>query len=335
MAWLKRCESGGRLADASEQRGGGALSCAASCLAEKLAARSWHRGAPSSRFWRAAQPCGKLWRRANARGLARHAAVHHQIKMLLLAPLLLLRPPPLARTTLVCMRGPPVSELRKRLADFGIATDAVFEKKELLRLLEEAEQRRPPKPQLPPIESMDLQAVMGELEDRGVGFDVLAPEPSLYALLKKARAKAGQQATAAWAARVATPPPARAPVAPPPSAPPPSSSSSAAAGAQERRTTRGASPHRDLGSFAVDAVSTTVGVAKATAENLAPKVGGVIDQLGVVPAAAAAASSPKAKRVRGAVKRSARGSRASSRRQSRCCCCSASARCDTASRAPH
>ena len=58
-----------------------------------------------------------------------------------------------------------------------------------------------------------------------------------------------------------------------------------------RRTTRGASPHRDLGSFAVDAVSTTVGVAKATAENLAPKVGGVIDQLGVVPAAAAAASS--------------------------------------------
>ena len=199
------------------------------------------------------------------------------------------------------MRGPPVSELRKRLADFGIATDAVFEKKELLRLLEEAEQRRPPKPQLPAIESMDLQAVMGELEDRGVGFDVLAPEPSLYALLKKTRAKAGQQATAAWAARVATPPPARAPVAPPPSAPPPSSSS-AAAGAQERRTTRGASPHRDLGSFAVDAVSTTVGVAKATAENLAPKVGGVIDQLGVVPAAAAAASSPKAKRVRDAVK---------------------------------
>ena len=93
-------------------------------------------------------------------------------------------------------RGPSTSEVIRRLKSLGVDTSNVYEKRELLRLLEVVEAQQPPAsstqappdgPPPTPIGEMDLQDIMYELEERGVDFDVLAPEPALITLLKKAR----------------------------------------------------------------------------------------------------------------------------------------------------
>ena len=221
-------------------------------------------------------------------------------------------------------RGPRTGEVKRRLAELGVNTDSVFERSEMLRLLEVAEARAAEAPAevLPPVGSMDLQGLMNELEDRGIDFDVLAPEPALVSLLHKAR-KADHRAAprrqpAAYSppatyapaqstapARPPPSPPQPAPSPPPPPAPssaPPSAAPAAATSAPAaatapseapaQRTTRGASPHRDLSSLVGEAVTSAVDVASGVAEKMAPAVGGVIDEL--TPAAQAAAATATA-----------------------------------------
>ena len=192
--------------------------------------------------------------------------------------------------------GPRTADARRRLTELGVNTDGVFERSELLRLLETAEERAADAP--PPIASMDLQAIMNELEERGVDFDVLAPQPALMALLQKARRATPrpQPATARTAYSAPPPstpvynaPPARPPPSPPaaaaspappaPRAPPPAPPAAPADEAPVQRTTRGASPHRDLSSLVGEAVTSAVDVAGVVADKLAPTVGGVIDEL--------------------------------------------------------
>ena len=84
------------------------------------------------------------------------------------------------------LRGPSVSELRRILTQRGVSTTGVFEREELLRLLQESvddEALAPPQP----IEAMHVQDVMAELDARGIGFDVLTPTPVLYERLRASR----------------------------------------------------------------------------------------------------------------------------------------------------
>jgi hypothetical protein len=138
--------------------------------------------------------------------------------------------------------GPSARELRQMLSQRGVSTAGIFERDELLRLVEELplfeEPDIPPLDALIPVEEMSVQELMFELEERGIDCDVLAPEPALRTLLTAVRA--GKVPPAA-PPEVVVPPPSPVPtstiVTPPPSdvaaAPPAAAARCAAASAHK------------------------------------------------------------------------------------------------------
>ena len=222
----------------------------------------------------------------------------------------LLRPPvPRAAVFASASGGPTTSEVRRRLAEYGVSTAGVFERSELLRLLQTAEQAQPSGAP-PPVASMDVQSVMAELEERGIDFDVLAPEPALFAALERARSSArGRERRQQSARQAAQQQPARAPrreaptpPRPRPSPPPPASQpftpTAAKPAEKPRRESRGASQYSDLSGLVGDAFGSAVEIVSGAAEKAAPIVGDAIEK--VSPAAAAAATAG-GKRSRGAI----------------------------------
>ena len=86
-------------------------------------------------------------------------------------------------------RGLSTGEIRRLLSVRGVSTQGVFEREELLRILDDSNECAAPEPDAaaPPVNGMDVQDVMLELQARGVEFDVLAPIPDLYDQLYSAR----------------------------------------------------------------------------------------------------------------------------------------------------
>ena len=183
--------------------------------------------------------------------------------------------------------GPSTKELRRVLSGRGVDTAGIFERSELLSLLD-ASTPSPPVQRLPSIEGMESQSLMQELEERGVDFDVLAPDTVLAAQLRAARAQQGSAgAPASGTSRSSSRPPIV-------TAPPASSSGRAVSQPSSRgasrddakawRPTRGASPHRDLRPLvteAFDEVVHRVGpLASDAIEQATPVVSGVVDRVG-------------------------------------------------------
>ena len=101
--------------------------------------------------------------------------------------------------------GPSTRELRRVLAERSIDTAGVFERAELLRLLEASDRRGATSAASSiPVQSMSLQEVMDELDARSVAFDVLAPRIALCELLETARGSAGGASSPDATARVRT-----------------------------------------------------------------------------------------------------------------------------------
>lgn len=147
-------------------------------------------------------------------------------------------------------------ELMEMLRDRGIDPSGIYERSELLALLESTEPW-PRQIDVQPVELMDLQSLMQELEERGVEFDVLAPDAVLMRLLADARAARKDTPPSSSDPFIVTPPPSSSVANPkdgsttavPPSMPPPASVAPPPVGpkdASSRRPSRGATPRKDL-----------------------------------------------------------------------------------------
>ena len=103
-------------------------------------------------------------------------------------------------------RGPKAGELRRLLAERGVDASGIFERSELLRLLAETRTTAAAAAAADPqLETMSVQDVMAELQRRGIGFDVLAPDQALYEMLRKARSKRAAEGSGTHATTPAKP----------------------------------------------------------------------------------------------------------------------------------
>ena len=203
----------------------------------------------------------------------------------LLASALLLHPPrctprPSLPRMMAGGRRISTGELIDTLKARGIDTTGIFEREELLELLD-----RTPAPELEPIELMDPQSIMAELELRGGDFDVLAPDHALRDLLSDARAAGGEWAAAepgsAAEPVIVTPPPSSAgsasstPSSPPgASSPPPSPSSRRARRSAAARPSGTGGGRPDAAEELLPLVGETFG---RVLDTVAPVVTGVVD----------------------------------------------------------